>query len=148
MKLAGDQYAAATPQPRVPEFATQSDTCMESDSGKRAKESSVRYRRYSVRYPFAADAEILELKSGSRVSGVTSDLSHGGCFVCARRTLEVGARVRGTLTREGQKAKMLAVVRVVKPQVGMGIEFLEIDPDSNATLWAWIESLRKPPDIP
>ena len=83
-----------------------------------------------------------------RVSGVTSDISLGGCFVCARRTLEVGARVRGTLTREGQKAKMLAVVRVVKPQVGMGIEFLEIDPDSNATLWAWIDSLRKPPDIP
>jgi len=28
---------------------------------------------------------------------------------------------------EGQQVKMLAVVRVVKPQVGMGIEFLDID---------------------
>jgi hypothetical protein len=63
--------------------------------------------------------------------------------VCARRTLEVGARVRGTLTHEGQKVKMLAVVRVVKAQVGMGLEFLDIDPDSNATLLAWIENLRK-----
>jgi len=46
MKLAWDQYAPDaryTPQPGVPEFATRSDTCMESDSGKRAKESSVRY---------------------------------------------------------------------------------------------------------
>jgi c-di-GMP-binding flagellar brake protein YcgR len=116
---------------------------MESDGGKRAKESGVRNRRYSIRYPFAAGAELLELQSGSRVSGATSDLSLGGCFVCARRTLEVGARVRGTLTHEGQQVKILAVVRVVKPQVGVGLEFLDIDPDSNATLLAWIENLRK-----
>ena len=116
---------------------------MESGSGKRAKESGVRDRRYSIRYPFAGGAEMLELKSGNRVSGMTSDLSLGGCFVCARRTLEVGARVRGTLTRKGQIAKMLAVVRVVKPQVGMGLEFLDVDPHSNATLLAGIKSLRK-----
>src|SRR5260370_11091660 len=116
---------------------------MESDGGKRPKESGVRNRRYSIRYPFAADAEMLELQSGSRVSGVTSDLSLGGCFVCVCRILEVGARVRGTLTHEGQQVKMLAVVRVVKPQVGVGLELLDIDPGSNATLLAWIENLRK-----
>jgi len=38
---------------------------------------------------------------------------------------------------------MLAVVRVVIPLVGMGVEFLDIDPDSNATLLAWTENLRK-----
>ena len=114
---------------------------MASDSGKFAKESSVRYRRYSVRHPFAAEAEMLELESGSRLSGRTSDLSLGGCFVCLRRTLEIGARVRGTFTHEGQKLKMLAVVRVVKPQVGMGLEFLDIDQESNRTLLAWINNL-------
>src|SRR5260370_11676306 len=123
MKLALDQYALdarSTPESHVPEFAMQSDTCMEADSGKRAKESGVRNRRYSIRYPFAADAEMLELQSGGRVGGVTSDLSLGGCFLCARRTLEVGVRVRGTLTHEGQQVKILAVVRVVKPRVGIG----------------------------
>src|SRR5260370_9571278 len=110
---------------------------MESDGGKHAKQSGVRHRRYSIRYPFAADAEILELQSGSRVSGVTSDLSLGGCFVCARRTLEVGARVRGTRTHEGQQVKMPAVVRGLKPQLGLGLEFLNLAPDSNATLLAW-----------
>ena len=116
---------------------------MQSDGGKRAKEPGVRNRRYSTRHPFAAEAEMLELESGSRVSGVTSDLSLGGCFVCARRTLEVGARVRGTLTHESQKVKMLAVVRVVKLHVGMGLEFLDIERDSHATLLAWIGNLRK-----
>jgi hypothetical protein len=64
-------------------------------------------------------------------------------FVCARRTLEIGARVRGTLRHEGQKLKMLAVVWVVNPQVGMGLEFPDIDQESNATLLAWINNLRK-----
>ncbi len=133
MKIARDQYALDTrhnPVPRLPEFATRNNTYMESDSGKRAKESGVRDRRYSIRYPFASGAEMLELESGTRVSGVTSDLSLGGCFVCWRRTLELRARV--------------AVIRVVKPRVGMGLEFLDIDRDSNAALLAWIESQRKP----
>src|SRR5216684_3443710 len=147
MKLAWDQYALDaryTPEAHVPEFALRSDTCMESDSNKRAKESGVRDRRYSIRYPFAAGAEMLELESGTRVNGGTSDLSLGGCFVCTRRRLEVRARIRATLTHEGQKVKMLAEVRIVKPQVGVGVEFLDIDRDSHATLLAWIENLRKP----
>ena len=146
MKLAWDQYALdapGMPEPRVPMVATRNDTYMEYDSGKGAKESGVRDRRYSIRYPFAADVEMLELESGNRVCGVTSDLSLGGCFVCTRRTLEVRARVRATLTHESQKVKMLAMVRVVKQQTGVGLEFLDIDRDSNATLLAWIENLRK-----
>ena len=126
-----------------PEFGVRSATDPESDSGKRAKESGVRNQRYSIRYPFAADAEMMELESGRRASGVTSDLSLGGCFVCARRALEVHARVRGTLMHGNKKVKMLAVVRVVKPQVGMGLEFLDTDPDSHATLLTWFENFRK-----
>lgn len=125
-------------------FTAQSDGAqMESYNSKRTKERGVRDRRYSIRYSFAADLKMLELKSGIRASGVTSDLSLGGCFVCVRRTLEVGARVRGTFRRNGQGVNVLAVVRVVKAHVGMGLEFLDIDPDSNAILLSWIENLRK-----
>jgi hypothetical protein len=38
---------------------------------------------------------------------------------------------------------MLAVVRVVKSGTGMGIEFLEVDQNSDKTLLAWFESLRE-----
>jgi hypothetical protein len=51
-----------------PQSAVRGDPCMESDSGKRAKESDVRYRRYSIRHTFAAEGEMLELESGSRPS--------------------------------------------------------------------------------
>jgi hypothetical protein len=45
---------------------------MESDIAKRAKEgkeSGVRNRRYSIRYPFTADVEMLDLESGRRARG-------------------------------------------------------------------------------
>src|SRR5260370_42303708 len=102
---------------------------MESDSGKRAKQSGMRSGRSSIRYPLLADAEMLELESGSRVGGTTSDISPGGCFVCARRTLDVGSRVRVTLEHRGKKVKMLAVVLGAKEQGEMSLEFMDIDRD-------------------
>jgi c-di-GMP-binding flagellar brake protein YcgR len=121
----------------------ESHKSMESDSGNDAKRPGLREQRYTIRYPFAADAEMLELESGTRVSGVTSDLSAGGCFVCACHPLDVGARIRGTLTHNGQKVEMLAVVRVVKERFGMGLEFLDLDPNSHATLLAWMRTLQQ-----
>ena len=118
-------------------------TVMESEFEKRAADSVLRKRRYAIRYPFAVDAEMLDLESGTRLRGVTSDLSLGGCFVCTRRPWQIGVRVRLALTRKDQKVEALAVVRVVVPRTGMGLEFLEVEPTSNKTLWVWIESLRK-----
>jgi CheY-like chemotaxis protein len=112
-------------------------------SGKRTTESQLPGQRYVPRYPFTADAEIVDLKSGTRMKGVTSDLSLAGCFVCTRGLAEIGTRVRLTLTRRNQKVMMIAVVRVVKPEMGMGIEFLEVDQNSNKALLAWFESLRE-----
>ncbi len=47
----------------------------------------VRDRRYTIRYPFAADVELIEMETGKQVEGVTSDLSLGGCFVCTSKQL-------------------------------------------------------------
>ena len=123
--------------------AYESRKFVESDSGKDAKRPGPREQRYPIRYPVAADAELLELESGTRVSGVTSDLSVGGCFVRAGHPPEVGARIRGTLTHNGQKVAMLAVVRVVKERFGMGLEFVDLDPNSHVTLLAWIRTLQQ-----
>jgi len=56
--------------------------------------------------------------------------------------LEVGARVRQTLARKKQKVEILAAIRRAA-QTGMGLEFLDIDPVSNAILLSWIEGLGK-----
>lgn len=104
----------------------------------------VRDRRYTIRYPFAADVELIDMASGQQVDGVTSDLSLGGCFVCSSRQLPLNARARMKLIRKNQILEALVVVRIVKPRVGMGIEFFDLEPPNNELLAAWIDSLRRP----
>lgn len=104
---------------------------------------TVRDRRYSIRYPFAADAQLIDLESGATTSGVTSDLSIGGTFVCASKPLSLNARIRLTMTRKEQTVEALAVVRIVKPRIGMGIEFLDVESPYDQSLFRWIEQLRR-----
>jgi DNA-binding response OmpR family regulator len=105
--------------------------------------SDLRDGGYTPRYSFAADAEIVDLKSGARLSGVTSDVSLDGCFVCTRESLEIGTRVRLTLKHKNQDVKMLATVRVLKPKLGMGLQALEVDSNSSETFVQWLEALRE-----
>jgi hypothetical protein len=104
---------------------------------------SIRDRRYCIRYPFAADIELLELESGNRTEGVTSDISMGGVFICTSKPLASNTRVRLTLTRKDQKVEALGVVRIVKPRIGMGIEFMDLEPPYQEILVRWIDQLRK-----
>jgi PilZ domain len=104
---------------------------------------SLRDRRYAIRFPFAADADLLDLETGERTSGVTSDISLGGCFVCSSKPLPANSRVRLTLSRKAERVEVLANVRVVKPGIGMGLEFLDVEPASSAILSRWLNQLRR-----
>ena len=108
----------------------------------KAPRSGVRDRRYAIRYPFAADADLIDLESGTHSSGVTSDISMGGCFICTSKPLAKQARARMTLSHKGKVVEGLAMVRIVKARVGMGIEFLDINGADLETLSRWIEQLR------
>src|ERR1700730_17321034 len=104
---------------------------------------AVRDRRYSIRYPFAADAILLDLETGATVGGVTSDLSIAGAFIWSSKAFKVGSRIRATLTRKDQVVEALSVIRVFKPRVGMGIEFLDVEAPFDQILFRWIEQLRR-----
>jgi PilZ domain len=74
---------------------------------------------------------------------VTSDVSLDGCFVCTRESLEIGTRVRLTLKHKNQNVVMLAIVRVLKPKLGMGLQVLEVDSISGETFVQWLDVLRE-----
>lgn len=116
---------------------------MPDRSGPTSGVTGIRDRRYAIRFPFAANAELIDLESGKVVEGVTSDISLGGCFVCTSKPLPLKARARMKLYRKGQIMEALVVVRIVKPRVGMGIEFFDIEPPYNEILAGWIDSLRR-----
>lgn len=113
------------------------------DSRLSPRLAGVRDRRYTIRYPFAADVELIDMETGKQVDGVTSDLSLGGCFVCTSKPLPLNARARMKLTRKAQVLEALVVVRIVKPKVGMGIEFFDLEPPNNQLLANWLELLRR-----
>jgi hypothetical protein len=112
-------------------------------SAGESQKASLRDRRYAIRYPFAADAEVLDLESGARAEGVTSDISLGGCFVCTSKPLAVKSRARVTLVRKDECVQALAMVRIVKPRIGMGLEFIDVEPSTAPTLTRWLEQLRR-----
>jgi c-di-GMP-binding flagellar brake protein YcgR len=105
--------------------------------------AGIRDRRYAIRYPFAADVDVIDMESGTRTNGVTSDLSLGGCFVCTSKPLAIGTRVRITMVRQNQMVEALAVVRILKPRIGMGIEFIDVEPPSNEILCRWLDQMRQ-----
>lgn len=104
---------------------------------------SVRDRRYAIRYPFAADAELLDLESGARIVGVTSDISLGGCFVCTSKPMPLKTRLRAIFRYKEQVVEVLGAVRIVKPRIGMGIEFLDMESPYHEVLSRWIAHLQK-----
>jgi hypothetical protein len=112
-------------------------------SNDESRSLSVRDRRFCIRYPFAADVVVLNLETGSRTEGVTCDLSLGGIFVCTGKPLASNTRVRVTLTKKDQKLEALGMVRIVKPRIGMGIEFLDLEQPHYGVLRRWVEQLSK-----
>jgi hypothetical protein len=107
------------------------------------RSAALRDRRYAIRHPFAADAELLDLASGTRYEGVTSDVSMGGCFICTSRPLALKSKARLALKYKGLVAECLAVVRIVKPRIGMGVEFVDADEVFSGMLDRWIDKLRR-----
>jgi hypothetical protein len=105
--------------------------------------AGVRDRRYAIRFPFAADVEIIDMESGARTNGVTSDLSLGGCFICTSKPVPVGTRVRLVMSRKAQTVEALAVVRILKPRIGMGIEFIDMESPNDELLCRWIDQVRQ-----
>ena len=108
-----------------------------------ARGLSVRDRRYCIRYPFAADVELLDLESGAKTEGVTSDISMGGVFICTSRPLPSNSRVRITLIRKDHRVEALGVVRIVKPRIGMGIEFIDLESPHHEVLRRWVDQLTR-----
>jgi hypothetical protein len=111
-------------------------------SKSQSSKAGVRDRRFAIRFPFAADVEMTDMESGDRVEGVTSDISLGGCFVCTSKPLPIRTRLRITLSRKGQTVEALGVVRILKPRIGIGVEFIDVEPGSHEILARWIEQVR------
>jgi hypothetical protein len=106
-----------------------------------SNKSSDPERRVEQRFPFTADAEVIELRSQARVTGRCSDLGPGGCYVDTLAPLPVGAEVRIRLSREMREFEASAVVTYAQVPLGIGLRFTEMTLGHQDVLNSWIAEL-------
>jgi hypothetical protein len=95
--------------------------------------------RKAARYPFAAGVSIHEPGSGARTSGLTTDLSAGGCCVRVAELFSRGIHVELELVKEGESIRIPATVAYALPPNVMGLSFGEIADGQQRILARWIE---------
>jgi hypothetical protein len=105
-------------------------------------------RRVQQRFPFTAEAEVMELRSQARVTGRCSDLGPGGCYVDTLTPLAVGAEVRVSVTRDTRKFESAAVITYAHPSLGMGLKFGGISEENRRVLNSWVSELSGAPAAP
>src|ERR1700675_1067522 len=100
-----------------------------------AKQRSVR------RCPLVASAEVTELGSGTLLSGRTSELGLGGCYVDSLNPFPEGTLVGLRILRDQGVFETKARVVYRDPSFGMGLAFTEMTPDHRSLLEAWLTEI-------
>jgi hypothetical protein len=99
-------------------------------------------RRRAPRYQFIADAEVAEVKSGTKAKAKTGDLSIGGCFLNTLNPSREGTEIHVTIFRESMAFAALGRVVFVFPRLGMGVLFTSIEADQLVALQEWLSELK------
>ena len=99
-------------------------------------------RRRAPRYQFIADAEVVEVESGTKLKAKTGDLSIGGCFLDTLNPSPEGTEIQVTIWRGNTKFAAVGHVVFVFPNLGMGVTFTSSTPSQVAILEAWLAELK------
>ena len=102
-------------------------------------------RRRNLRFPFSATVEAIETKSGTKVTGRTSDLGLGGCYVDTLSPFPVGTEAKIRILRENETFE--AQVKVVFSSIGMGmgLAFVSAQPKQVRLFQRWLLEISGQP---
>jgi hypothetical protein len=98
-------------------------------------------RRMDPRFPFTATAEVVDLKSRTRMNARTSDLSRHGCYIDTQSPFPLHTKVRIRISSAKKSFDTHATVVYSLPNMGMGLAFGEPEPEQKKILSAWIDDL-------
>ena len=95
-------------------------------------------RRRNLRFPFTATVEATENKRGTKVTGRTSDLSLGGCYVDTLNPFSVGTDAKVRIQRENVTFEAQARVIFSANGMGMGLAFVSAQPKQVRIFQKWL----------
>jgi PilZ domain-containing protein len=104
-----------------------------------------RERRAHPRYPFTAGAELIDVRSGTRLNARISDIGRGGCYVDSISPFTVGTEVKIRITKDANSFSSQAKVVYASMGMGMGLMFTVIEPEQRWMLEKWLAELRGEP---
>ena len=105
--------------------------------------TDVAERRSASRQQFVAEAQIVEISSGVRLSARSCDLGVNGCYVDTLIPFPVGTPVRIRLTKDNAVVEVNGKVVYQLPGLGMGISFDDLSPENHSALEKWFSQLRQ-----
>jgi hypothetical protein len=101
-------------------------------------------RRKSPRYRCQGSARVRDLSSSVSTWATFTDISLHGCYVEAMSSFRVGAKVGLTMDVNGFRVESHGEVRVVYPNLGMGIGFTAMSDPDRERLRELLRSLSRP----
>lgn len=104
--------------------------------------SSPAERRRNLRFSFSGTLEAVDIKSGTKVTGRTSDLGLGGCYVDTLTVFPVGTEAKIRIIRENETFE--AQVRVVYSLngMGMGMAFVSAQAKQVRLFQKWLHEIN------
>ncbi|MGH9774377.1 MAG: PilZ domain-containing protein [Candidatus Acidiferrales bacterium] len=95
-------------------------------------------RRLVPRYPFIAEAELLDVSSGSRIKARTSEISLRGCYIDILNIFPDGSLVQLKIIKDNGVFETKGKVIYTHPGLGMGVFFFETPRGQLHLLEEWI----------
>lgn len=102
-----------------------------------------RERRRTPRYIFIASAELYEERTDVRVASRVSELSLHGCYLDMMNPFPTGTIVLLKIISGDLTFQSKAKVVYAKPNVGAGVEFLDVEPKYDYMLRRWVDEAAK-----
>jgi hypothetical protein len=97
-------------------------------------------KRRTPRYIFFAAAELIEEKSDVRIASRLSELSLRGCYLDMMNPFPVGTSILLKIwTDESTVFQTSAKVIYSQPNIGSGVQFVDVEPKYLAVLEHWLE---------
>jgi hypothetical protein len=106
-------------------------------AGSAAVTVATEHRRHA-RFSLTAFVEALDPKSNTQISGRSSDVSLGGCYVDTLNPFHEGTVIRIRLTKENVSFEANAKVVFSQIGMGMGVAFLSAEKDQFQIYQKWI----------
>ena len=103
------------------------------------------HSRTVPRYFLRTNIEITDVQSGVRSKGQTINLSLCGCCMVTSQPLPRGTSLKIVLSRGETHVETLGRVIYANAELGMGIVFTRVEPESEQILNGWISELAAKP---